>query len=173
MCDSEQRGFPTPANLGSMGASTSSGPPREPLKRLRVAVADDHLAFRDAAAAWLREVCGFEVVGISPTDPAALAALAERRADLLLLGATFPKVVDPDLVRYVKSNSIAPRVVVMSAHERRVAERATIEAGADGMVDKNELVRELPSLLATIFGAHALSVDGSRELGPAPQAASA
>jgi len=99
--------------------------------------------------------------------------LAERRADLLLLGATFPKVVDPDLVRYVKSNSIAPRVVVMSAHERRVAERATIEAGADGMVDKNELVRELPSLLATIFGAHALSVGGSRELGPAPQAASA
>jgi DNA-binding NarL/FixJ family response regulator len=138
-------------------APSSSGSQREPAARLRIAVADDHLPFRDAVASWLREVCGFEVVGISPADPAALAALAKRRADLLLLGANFPKVVDPDLVRYVKSNSIAPRVVVMSAHERRVAERATIEAGADGMVDKNQLVSELPGLLATIFGARAVS----------------
>ena len=113
--------------------------------------------YRAALVAWLREACGFEVVGSSPADPVALGALATRRADLLLLGVSSQKIVDADLVRHVKSNSIAPRVVVMSMHPRSVAERAATDAGADGMVDKNELVRELPGLLATIFGAPALS----------------
>ena len=130
-------------------------------QRLRIAVADDHPGFRNAVGAWLREVCGFEVVATSRADRAALAALAKRRADLLLLGTSLAKGVDPDLVRHVKSNSIAPRVVVMSTYPRSVAKRAMIDAGADGMVDKDELVRELPNLLATIFGAPALSAGGS------------
>jgi two-component system response regulator DesR len=129
----------------------------EPVQRLRIVVADDHAAFRNAVVAWLREACGFEVVGTSHADPVALAALAKQRADLLLLGASFPKIIDPDLVRHIKSNSIATRVVVMSTYPRSVAERPTIDAGADGMVHKNQLVRELPSLLATIFGARAVS----------------
>ena len=156
-----------------MGDSTLSGPSREPGEPLRIAVADDHLAFRDAVAAWLREVCGFEVVGISPTDPAALAELAKRRADVLLLGVSCTKTVDADLVRHVKSNSIAPRVVVMSMYPGSVAQKPTIDAGADGTVDRYELVRELPGLLAMIFGAPALSASASLQPGPGPQAASA
>jgi len=156
-----------------MGDSTLSGPPREPAERLRIAVADDHHAFRDAVAAWLRETCGFEVVGVSHTDPVALAALAKQRADLLLLGASSRTLLVADLVRQLKSNSIAPRVVVMSMYPRSVAEKAATDAGADGAVCKNELVSELPGLLATIFGAPALSAGGSLKLGPGPQAASA
>ena len=143
-----------------MGDSTLSGSSREPGEPLRIAVADDHPAFRDAVATWLREACGFEVVGTSHADPLALAALARQRADLLLLGASFPKMVDPDLVRHVKSSSIAPRVVVMSTYPRCVAERVTLDAGADGMVDKNELVRELPSVLERIFGGPVLPAGG-------------
>jgi DNA-binding NarL/FixJ family response regulator len=157
MCGSEQKDCVTPATVRRMGDFALSGSQQEPAERLRIAVADDHLAFRDAVAAWLREVCGFEVVGASNTDPVALAALARQRADLLLLGASSTRMLVPDLLRHLKSNSIAPRVVVMSMYPRSVVEMAATDAGADGTVCKNELVRELPGLLATIFGAPALS----------------
>lgn len=119
---------------------------------LSVLIADDHEPMR----ALLRKV--LERAGVSDVrdvagGAAALAALEERCADLLLVDMTMPEMDGVALTERVRAGNLASRVIMITGRsEARVIENAKA-AGADVVLVKPIAPRDLIAALNQLLAA--------------------
>ena len=99
-----------------------------------VLVVDDDRAFRHAISAFLREA-GHHITEVSDGS-AALAALADRPFDVVLLDIGLPGISGLDVLAEVQNVSVPPRVVMITADDTSESLLRAVRGQADRYVTK-------------------------------------
>jgi DNA-binding NarL/FixJ family response regulator len=110
---------------------------------IRVLIADDHQLVRDGLKQILSAAQGVEVAGEAATGDEALAQVRRHHYDLVLLDMSMPGLSGIDLIKRLRIEKPAQRILVLSMHaEQQYAARA-LKAGASGYLTKDSAVKEL------------------------------
>lgn len=107
----------------------------------RILIVDDEANIL-VSLQFLLEQEGYEVAVASRGDEA-LAAIAERRPDLVLLDIMLPDVDGFELCRRIRARADRPRVILLTARGRDAERVKGLDLGADLYVTKPFSTREL------------------------------
>ncbi|HEX6007956.1 MAG TPA: response regulator transcription factor [Burkholderiales bacterium] len=119
---------------------------------IRVVLADDHRMVRTGLKEILADTGDIEVVGEATNGHEVMARVRELLFDLLVLDMSMPGRSGIDLIRQVKSEKPALRILVLSMHsEEQYAVRA-LKAGAAGYLTKESAADELVAAIRRIAG---------------------
>ncbi|CAM2184859.1 two-component system, NarL family, invasion response regulator UvrY [Paraburkholderia sacchari] len=117
---------------------------------INVIIADDHTLMRDGLRRILEEARDFEIVGEGCDGATTLALVRSRDAKVLLLDLSMPGRSGVDLIRQIKEEKPALRVLVLTMHaEHQYAARA-FKAGASGYLTKESASTELVNAVTKI-----------------------
>jgi len=123
------------------------------IKPKRVLLVDDSQDFLKAAKRFLRGVRGLELVGEATSGEQAVELSAALRPDLVLMDFAMPGMNGLMATQRIKRQPDAPKVIIVTLHTHAALRALANEAGADGFLQKEDLVLELPRLLASLFPA--------------------
>ena len=119
---------------------------------IRVVLADDHRMVRTGLKEILADTGDIKVVGEATNGHEVMARVRELLFDLLVLDMSMPGRSGIDLIRQVKSEKPALRILVLSMHsEEQYAVRA-LKAGAAGYLTKEGAADELVAAIRRIAG---------------------
>ncbi|MBA3748039.1 MAG: response regulator [Solirubrobacterales bacterium] len=123
---------------------------------IRVAVCDDARAVKFFLRQVLEEDGDIEVVSTTSGGKEALAALAECRADVLLLDLLLPDVPEPaDLVRAIREQSPETAILLMSNMPSAQLEKEATRLATDGWTPKANKPEQLRNSVREIVDAKA------------------
>jgi CheY-like chemotaxis protein len=103
-----------------------------------VLVVDDHPSFRRFARRLL-EASGYTVVDEAGDGASALAAVQERRPDIVLLDVLLPDTTGFELAEAFAADPDGPIVVLTSSRSAADFERSLAHSGARGFIAKRDL----------------------------------
>ena len=112
---------------------------------ISVLLADDHEVARRGVRAILEADGRFEIVGDVSDGRRVVAAVAERRPDVLILDLTMPGMSGIDVLRALALRKLPTRVVVLSMHAKDEFVAEALQHGAIGYVVKDAGAAELVS----------------------------
>ncbi|SDG10031.1 response regulator [Paraburkholderia phenazinium] len=116
----------------------------------RVLIADDHALVRDGLRHILRGASGFEVVGEACDGPTTIALIRAHPADVLVLDLSMPGRNGVELIKQIKDEQPALRILVLTMHaEQQYAVRA-FKAGASGYLTKESASAELVAAVSKV-----------------------
>lgn len=121
------------------------------MRTIRVLLVDDNAAFLKAAAKFLNNIPGVEILACAMSAAAGLAQAAGLRPDLVLMDVVMPGMSGLEAVRRIKQGVDSPKIVVLTLHNSEAYRFGARSAGADGFVVKDDFVAELPPLLDSLF----------------------
>lgn len=117
---------------------------------IRVLIADDHKIVRDGLKRILAATADVEVAGEAATGDEALALVRGNDYDVALLDMSMPGLAGIDLIKRIKIEKPALRLLVLSMHgEQQYAGRA-LKAGASGYMNKDSAGEQLLSAIRKI-----------------------
>ena len=126
---------------------------------IRVLVVDDHPVLRAGLEAVLRAEPGFRCVGGAEDGATMWDLLRRARPDVVVLDHRFGEEDGIELCLEVRAEPEPPSVLLYTADPGTALERAALDAGASGLVDKAVDVEALFD---------AIRVAGRREGGSSP-----
>ncbi|AJX12287.1 LuxR family transcriptional regulator [Burkholderia ubonensis] len=110
---------------------------------ITVLIADDHTLVRDGLRHILQNASGFEVAGEAWDGPTTIALVRSTPAQVLVLDLSMPGRNGVELIKQIKDEKPALRVLVLTMHaEQQYAVRA-FRAGASGYLTKESASAEL------------------------------
>ncbi|ABO57851.1 response regulator transcription factor [Burkholderia vietnamiensis] len=110
---------------------------------IKVLIADDHTLVRDGLRHILQNATGFEVAGEACDGPSTIALVRSTPAQVLVLDLSMPGRNGVELIKQIKDEKPALRVLVLTMHaEQQYAVRA-FRAGASGYLTKESASAEL------------------------------
>ncbi|ACD19935.1 response regulator [Paraburkholderia phytofirmans] len=116
----------------------------------RVLIADDHALVRDGLRHILQSTSGFEVAGEASDGSSTIALVRSRPAEVLVLDLSMPGRNGVELIRQIKDEMPALRILVLTMHaEQQYAVRA-FKAGASGYLTKESASAELVSAVSKV-----------------------
>ena len=119
---------------------------------IRVLLADDHAIVRAGLKELLTATGDLQVVGEATNGQEVLAAVRKGGFDVLVLDMSMPGRSGIELIKLVKAERPALRVLVLSMHsEEQYAVRA-VRAGASGYLTKETAAEELVSAIRRVAG---------------------
>ena len=121
------------------------------MKPKRVLLVDDNQDFLKAAKRFLRAVPGLELVGEATSGEQALELTAALHPDLVLMDCAMPGMNGLEATLRIKQQPNAPKVIMVTLHTHSALCALANKAGADGFLQKEDLVVDLPRLLASLF----------------------
>ncbi|MBB5496006.1 response regulator transcription factor [Paraburkholderia sp. MM5384-R2] len=117
---------------------------------IRVLIADDHALVRDGLRHILQNTNGFEVVGEASDGVGTIALVRSHPADVLVLDLSMPGRNGVELIKQIKDEMPALRILVLTMHaEQQYAVRA-FKAGASGYLTKESASAELVSAVSKV-----------------------
>jgi DNA-binding NarL/FixJ family response regulator len=119
---------------------------------IRIAIADDHPAFRDGLCEVLQLEDGFELVGKASNGAEILRVLEDQRPQILLLDLSMPGMDGLATLRRLRETGSKTKVIVLTASEDREHLMEAMQLGASGMVLKHD---ETSVLVKSIRRVHA------------------
>lgn len=108
-----------------------------------IVIAEDHTIVREGLRALLDSHPEFKVIGEAEDGRRAIQCVGELRPDLILLDLTMPRTSGLAAIREIKRQFPQTRVLVLTVHKTEEYVQATLEAGADGYVSKDDTHTEL------------------------------
>src|ERR1035437_11008033 len=123
------------------------------MKLKQVLLVDDNQDFLKAAKRFLRAVPGLELVGEATSGEQAVELSTALHPDLVLMDFAMPGMNGLAATLRIKQQPNVPKVVIVTLHTHSAIRALANEAGADGLPQKEDLVNELPRLLASLFPA--------------------
>ena len=128
-------------------------------KTHKILIVDDHALMRNGLEAMLESEPGYEVVGVAADGMSAIRAVAELQPDVVMMDLTMPKTSGIEAIVQIKRKHPQTKVIALTFHKEDKYIHATLEAGADAYVLKDDSRAEL-------FGALANVVSGRNYLSP-------
>jgi len=104
---------------------------------MKVLVADDSPVVRERLVAMLSEIEGFEVILEAKDGLEARDTFLEQKPDVVILDLRMPKRSGLDVLRDIKENDPAPKVIILTNYPYPQYRRRCIEEGADFFFDKS------------------------------------
>lgn len=121
-------------------------------KRQRVIIADNHAMFREGLRALLTTNEKLEIIAEAEDGRAAIQQSLTLEPDLILMDLTMPHTNGTDAIGPIKSRLPHTKIIVLTIHNSEEHIQATLRAGADGYVLKDDshedLVKAINSVLA-------------------------
>jgi len=114
-------------------------PPEQP----RVLLVDDNRAILVRAAAMLSR--DYLIVAAVSDGPAALAAVADLRPDVVVLDISMPGMSGFDVAKCLRKSGSTPVIVFLTVHDDEEFVLAAQAAGGLGFVVKRRLTSDLPT----------------------------
>ena len=116
----------------------------------RVLIADDHALVRDGLRHILRSASGLEVAGEASDGATTIAMIRATAADVLVLDLSMPGRNGVELLKQIKDEKPALRILVLTMHaEQQYAVRA-FKAGASGYLTKESASAELVTAVSKV-----------------------
>ncbi|WGS54591.1 response regulator transcription factor [Paraburkholderia sp. D15] len=126
----------------------------------RIAIIDDHPIIRGTIADVLRADPELELAGECGDGEDGLAMILKEHPDLVILDLDLPRLDGLSMIRRIRAQNVATRILVLSAKPEHVMANYTRNAGANGYVSKARDISELITALKTIlFGYDCFPVD--------------
>lgn len=149
------------SRAGSHRAAGTS--PIEEAGRLRVAIADDHPAYRDRLAIFLRER-GLDVVGEVGNGQAAIELSETAEPDVILMDLRMPLLSGFEAIRRLGRVVPSRRILAISAAALEDEIADAILLGASGHASKDRPLVELTWALGAIAGGRQLIAPGTAQV---------
>jgi DNA-binding NarL/FixJ family response regulator len=118
---------------------------------IRIATADDHQPFLEAARALVMAMPDFELVGESPDGEAALRLVRESDPDMVLLDVRMDGLDGIEVASRLSAEDPTRVIVLVSSADLRPLSGLARSCGADALVHKHWLTR---SLLRGLWAIH-------------------
>jgi DNA-binding NarL/FixJ family response regulator len=131
-------------------------------KRIRVLIADDSAAFRNAFGLFLDRLPQVEVIGVAEDGDHALALVASTRPDLVLMDLQMPRLNGLQATRKIRAEFPEVRVIMITIHDSEDWKAASVASGADRFIPKDRLRHDLPGVIAQLFPGRAGGVKEER-----------
>lgn len=125
-------------------------------RRIKVMVVDDNPQFASAAAHFLAESGGFELLANAHSGGEALARAEKERPDLMLIDIRMPGLNGLAVASLIKAKQTPPKIVMMTLEDGEGYRSGAAAAGADGFLAKSAFARDLHGVVDTLFGADAM-----------------
>ena len=122
--------------------------------RWRTVLVDDVAALRVLVRVLLADNESFEVVGEAADGADGLRVTRRVRPDLVLLDLAMPVMDGLEFLAAVHTLEHRPVIVVLSGFAADSTAAAAIAAGADGYLEKNDMVGSLLPRLQTVLAGH-------------------
>jgi DNA-binding NarL/FixJ family response regulator len=110
---------------------------------LRVLIAEDHTILRDGLRALLAQAPDLQVVGEAGDGREAMRCANELQPDIVLMDLSMPNVNGTEAIRAIKRRLPQTKIIALTGHKSEEYVRATLEAGADGYVLKDDTHSDL------------------------------
>jgi len=104
---------------------------------IRILIADDHNIVRQGLRQFIALAPDLNIVGEAANGQQVLAMLAERGCDILLLDLSMPGLSGVELIKRIRQNETAPRILVLSMHNEAQLVSRALKAGAVGYLTKD------------------------------------
>lgn len=133
------------------------------MKRIRIALLDDHAVVRHGLVSHLAAEPGIEVVGAYESSRELMRALAQSHADILLLDFSLGRdeLDGVSLIRALRARFPDCRILVLSTHHEPATVSLALRVGARGFVGKGE---DMGNLMKAIRAVSAGSIYLSAEM---------
>ena len=117
---------------------------------IRIAIADDHPVVREGLAAMLETQHDLEVVGQAETGPEAVALVASRQPDVLLLDLEMPELDGVGVLQRLRVTRSSTRAIIFTVFDTDERIIAAVEAGAAGYLLKGAPRAEVFAAVRTV-----------------------
>ena len=108
-----------------------------------VLVADDHSILREGLRALLSDSPDLEVIGEAEDGQQAIEKVRQLHPDLVLLDLSMPNINGTEAIRVIKRRYPETKIIALTVHKSEEYVRATLDAGADGYVLKDDTSSDL------------------------------
>lgn len=115
-----------------------------------ILIVDDHALMRNGLEAMLASEPDYEVVGVAADGMTAIRAVSELKPDVVLMDLTMPRTSGMDAIVQIKRQHPETKIVALTFHKEDKYIHATLEAGADAYVLKDDSRTELFNALANV-----------------------
>jgi len=115
-------------------------------------IVDDHALMRNGLEAMLESEPGYEVIGVAADGMSGMRTVSELKPDIVMMDLTMPRTSGIDAIVQIKRKQPAIKIIALTFHKEDKYIHATLEAGADAYVLKDDSRTELFSALANVVG---------------------
>jgi len=115
-----------------------------------ILIVDDHALMRNGLEAMLASDPAFEVVGVAADGMTAIRSVAKLHPDIVLMDLTMPRTSGMDAIVQIKRQHPDVKIVALTFHKEEKYIHATLEAGADAYVLKDDSRTELFNALNNV-----------------------
>jgi DNA-binding NarL/FixJ family response regulator len=115
-----------------------------------VLLAEDHTLLREGIKALLSVDPDVVIVGEAGDGREAIQKSLELVPDVVLMDLSMPNINGTEAIRAIKQRNPCIKVIVLTMHKSEEYVRATLEAGADGYVLKDDSHRDLEAAFASV-----------------------
>ena len=116
----------------------------------RVEIVDDHFLFADALGSVIRQLEGYEVVGIAQSGAQAVSIARTARPDVILLDYHLPGYDAADLIPRLRQLSPEARIVVLTSDTTDATLMRGLRAGVDGYLTKERALDDVLDALSKV-----------------------
>ncbi len=120
---------------------------------MRILIADDNALVRRGIAGLLSTEKDCEVCGEAVDATDALQKASDLRPDVVLLDVSMPGTNGLDTARLLRQESPKMKILIISQHDPQQLLPRSLEAGANGCVDKARIAADLLPTIRNMFKA--------------------
>jgi len=120
-------------------------------EKIRLALVDDHLLFREGLKDLLLTHGNFEIVAEGGDGMSAVVIAARFKPDVLIIDLCLPKMGGVSAIRRIKKSHPEIKVIVVSMFEDEDHKREAVLAGADGYHSKMDGAEEVIKTIRKIL----------------------
>ena len=116
----------------------------------KILIVDDHTIMRDGLHSLIASEPGFEVVGTAADGKTAIRCVGDLKPDIVMMDLTMPGTSGVDAIAHIKRQYPHVKLVALTFHKEDQYIHATLEAGADAYVLKDDSRTELFTALRSV-----------------------
>ena len=114
-------------------------------------IAEDHAIVRDGLRALLEQDAAFEVIAEAENGQEAIQLSAKFAPDVLIMDLSMPGTNGTEAIPLIKRRNEKIKIIALTVHNTEEYVRATLDAGADGYVLKEDSHRDLLTAIRNVL----------------------
>lgn len=116
----------------------------------KVLIAEDHAILREGLRALLSRTPELDVISEAQDGQEAISLARQLGPDLILMDLTMPNINGTEAMRTIKRNNPDIKIIVLTVHKSEEYVRATLDAGANGYVLKDDTHNDLLTAIENV-----------------------